>query len=73
MNEFDDKALPESNANPPKGQQQAERAARAARVAAALRANLLKRKQQARARSAGGAALPDGVEPVPGSERTDEA
>lgn len=35
------------------GQQQLERAARAARVAAALRANLLKRKQQSRARSAG--------------------
>eukprot|EP01037_Dinobryon_pediforme_P008862 gene8862-8951_t len=45
--------------NPPdrarKGAQQAaERAARAARVEAALRANLLRRKQQARARAADG-------------------
>ena len=73
MDEFDDKALPESNANLPKAQQQAERAARAARVAAALRANLLKRKQQARARNAGEAALPDSVGPAPGSEPTEEA
>lgn len=45
------------------GQQQLERAARAARVAAALRANLLKRKQQSRARSAGSEELP--VETAP--------
>jgi hypothetical protein len=35
-------------------QQAAERAARAARVEAALRANLLRRKQQARARAGAG-------------------
>jgi hypothetical protein len=42
------------NAAPPaaRTQQEAEKQARAGRVAAALRANLLRRKQQARARSA---------------------
>jgi hypothetical protein len=53
MNHSDDEPPADTPATPRKGaQQEAERHARAERVAAALRANLGKRKQQARARAA---------------------
>lgn len=52
-----DTPMPSPNARlpletPPLTQQETQRQAREQRVAAALRANLLKRKQQARARAA---------------------
>jgi hypothetical protein len=54
MNDSSDETSGPNPAYVQKGAQQAaERAARAARVAQALRANLLKRKHQARARDAG--------------------
>lgn len=52
MSDSQDKPGPGGTLPPVKAtQQQVEREARAARVAAALRANLQKRKQQARARN----------------------
>jgi hypothetical protein len=54
MSHSDDEAPDNTPSTPRKGaQQEAERLARAERVAAALRANLVKRKQQARARAEG--------------------